>query len=479
MPEYKHGSYAKESPTSIFTVVNAEANISFVVGTAPINLTDEKNVNELHRLATYADAVNAFGFDPDYDKYSLSEAIDVFFTKYKVAPVYFVNVLDPAKHKKAATPETNPQINSQVLLSQKGAIKSSVIVAVGKDSKKLDSDYTLAFNADNLMVVTSLDGGTIKPTDELTVTYDVLDSSKVKVADIIGGVDVAGKYSGIELAQQVYPQFNEVLGSLIAPGWSKDITVDAALLANAKSLNTVFKANVIIDLDTSKAKTYADAVSIKQKAGLTNELINLCFGDLYLGDQKYNQSTVVAALKQLIAANNDGIPNQNPSNKAYFTNGFKLNGIDLFLDSKQAEYLNKNGIIVARKLSSGWRCWGNRTACFPADTDVKNYDIAVRDMFNFLMNTCVLNTEQMVDGQIDRALVLRIQTTIQGWLDGLKGTGKIISGSISFTQEKNPLSELLMGNVYFQLQFTTATTASSITTEITFNANDLKLIFNE
>jgi phage tail sheath protein FI len=479
MSEYKHGSFSKESATSVLVVTDSGANISFVVGTAPINTTDETNVNELKRLANYEDAVKAFGFDHDYAKYSLSEAIDIFFTKYQIAPVYFVNVLDPTKHKKAATPETNPQINGQVILSQKDAIKSSVVVSVGKDTKKLDIDYSLAFNEDNQLIVTIIDESSIKPSDELTIAYDVFDITKVKVVDIIGGIDVAGNYSGIQLAQKVYPQFNEVLGSLIAPGWSQDITVSNALLATAKNLNTAFIANAIVDLDTSKIKTYQDAVNIKQKAGLTSEFLNVCFGDLYLADQKYNHSTMLCALKQYVAANNDSVPNKSPSNKAYFINGFKLNGTDLFLDRAQAQYLNGNGIIVARNGSSGWRCWGNRTACFPFDKDIKNFDIAVRDFGNFLRNTCVLTTDQMVDDTIERALILRIEATLQGWLDSLIGAGKLISGSISFPKEKNPLSELLAGNIYFRLQYTTGPTASSITIETSFNVHDLDKIFGE
>lgn len=479
MSEYKHGGFSKESPTSVLTVINATANISFVVGTAPVNLTDEKNVNVLYRLSSYEEAVRNFGFDADYDSYSLSESIDVFFTKYKVAPVYFVNVLDPAKHKKSASPETNSQINGKVILSQKGAIKSSAVVAVDKTVKKIDEDYSLSFNSDNLLVVTVLETGSIKPTDDLTITYDVIDVSKIKPADIIGGIDTAGNYSGIQLAQKAYPKYNEVLGSLIAPGWSQNIDVVTALVATAKNLNNVFKANAIADLDTSKAKTYADAVSIKQKAGLTSEFLNLCFGDLYLGEQKYNHSTMLCALKQYVTATNDNIPNKNPSNKTYYIDGFKLNGQDLDLDRTQAQYLNANGIIVARNGTSGWRAWGNRTACFPGDTDVKNYDIALRDMGNWLMNTLVVFVDQMVDEQIDRPLILRIEESEQRFLDGLVGSGKLISGRVFFLKDKNPLSELLAGNIYFKLMWTSGPTASSITNEIEFNVNDLNKLYGE
>lgn len=477
MSQDKHGSYATESATSMLVVNETGANIAFIVGTAPIHLTDETNVNKLYRVANYEEAVQYFGMDSNYGKYTLCEAIDVFLTKYKVAPIYMVNVLDPTKHKKAATAETNPLINMQMILSQTGAIKSTVKVTIDSKVKELNTDYTLAFNTDGLLVITALDDGTIKPTDSLTVAYDVLDSSKVKAADIIGTVDVNGAYSGIKLAQKVYPQFNEVIGNLLAPGWSQDITVSVELLSNAKGLNNTFTANAIVDLDTSKCKIYQDAVSVKQKSSLVDPLYNLCFGDVYLAGQKYNYSTWLAAIKQSIAANNDDFPNQSPSNKLLYSDGYKLNGVDLYLDREQGNYLNKNGIIVVRNSPAGWRSWGNKTACWPSDKDIRNFDIAVRDCFNFLKNTIVVTTDQMVDSQIDRALILRIEASVQGWLDGLIGSNKLIGAKVSFTKENNPTSELLAGNIYFSLTFTTGPTAGSITFNFSFNVNDLDKIF--
>jgi phage tail sheath protein FI len=323
----------------------------------------------------------------------------------------------------------------------------------------------------------TLESGSIKPDDTLTVNYNVLDPSMITADDIIGGISDTGDYSGIQLAQKAYPQFNEVLGSLIAPSWSQDIKVSVALLSIAKKLNSVFIANAIVDLDTSSCKKYQDAIDVKQKSSLIDAHYNLCFGDAYLADTKYNLSTLVAAVKQYITQQNDNFPNQNPSNKLLYINNFKLNGKELYLDREQANYLNANGIITARNGTSGWRVWGNRTACFPSDTDIKNFDIAVRDCFNFVRNTCVVSVDQMVDSQIDRALILRIESTLQGWVDGLVGSGKLISGKINFLKDRNPLSELLAGNIYFNLQITSGPTASSISIDVAFNVNDLNRIF--
>lgn len=481
---YEHGSFSAERKTKLLSVLSAGANISFVVGTAPINLTDESNVNELVRLQNQTEAVEKFGYSDDFESYTLSESIDVFFKKYQVAPVYFVNVLDPKKHKKEAAAETNKFVNDRMVLTQLGALKSSVVVKVapanGKENLALEpeKDYSLIFNDDGRLVIVRNPDGAIKPTDSLTVNYSVLDPSLVTAKDIIGGVDTQGNSSGIELANRAYPKYNEILGSLIAPKYSRDLGVSTALLSTAKNLNVKYVANALVDLDTSKMTTYADAVAIKQKAGLTDPNMNILVGDLVSNGKRINQSTHLAALKQTIAALNGGIPNKNPSNKVYIgVTGYQLNGKDIYLDESQAGYLNANGMIVSINNVAGWLCWGNRTAAFPASSDIKDIDIAIRDMFNWLRNTCIITTRQMVDDMIDRALILRIENTLQSWLDGLVGIGKLISGYVSFPKELNPESELVKGNTKFLLRFTSGPTASSITTEIEFNVDDLQKIF--
>lgn len=479
MSQYKHGSFAKEIATAIQSVITTASGISFVVGTAPINQVDETNVNKLVRLTSLKDAVTQFGYDENFEDYTLSEAIFVFLSLYRVAPVYFVNVLDPTKHKIVATPETLTIINAKATLSQVGGILSSVVVKVGEVVKELNKDYSLSFNDNNLVVINVISGSSIKPADKLTVNYDVLDPSKVTSKDIIGGVSTSGVYSGIELVQKMRPKYRQLPMHLIAPKFSKDTAVAQALLSNAKSINTKFIADALIDLDTSKMKTYADAVEIKATAGLTDPHYCVCVGDVMVSGVRHNQSTHLAAVRQYITSQNDDIPNKNPSNKNYLINGYQINGSDPDLDESQAEYLNGNGMIVAINSDNGWVCWGNRTACYPGNPDVKDYDIAVRQIGNYLINNCIIATMPNVDEQIDRPFIQRVETKQQNWLDGLCGSGKLISGTISFPIADNPLDELLNGNVVFYLEYCSATTASSVTHKIAFNAKDLTKIYGD
>ncbi len=149
------------------------------------------------------------------------------------------------------------------------------------------------------------------------------------------------------------------------------------------------------------------------------------------------------------------------------------------MDEAQAQYLNGNGLILAINSDNGWVCWGNRTACYPGNNDVKDFDIAVRDCGNYLINSCIIACSPNVDEIIDRAFILRVESKLQAWLDGLVGSRKLISGSISFPHDENQLDALLAGNVVFLLDYCTSTTASSITTKVAFNVNDLIRVSGE
>ncbi len=59
------------------------------------------------------EATATLGYDDDYEKYTLCQSMGACFKVLGVSPVVYINVLDPAKHKKTMT-ETTVQVNSGV-----------------------------------------------------------------------------------------------------------------------------------------------------------------------------------------------------------------------------------------------------------------------------------------------------------------------------------------------------------------------------
>lgn len=107
MSGYYHRVHTREVPTAVVPPRRISASIPVVVGTAPVHLLPEgqhKPVNEPILCYTFKEFVEQLGFTDEADdnsmfKYTLCEFADVFFGKYAVAPIVFINVFDPATHK--------------------------------------------------------------------------------------------------------------------------------------------------------------------------------------------------------------------------------------------------------------------------------------------------------------------------------------------------------------------------------------------
>lgn len=251
---YRHGIYTSEIPTSITPPVNVSAGLIVAFGTSPVNQLDNPSsaVNKPVIAYTYAEAVSKIGFSTNFEKYTLSEVIKVAFGIYGVAPVVFINVLDPTKHKADVVDEAVKLSGGKATLAKDGVLYDSVVVkSAAPDAAVLvvDTDYILALDDDGYTVITAITGGAIKDKDAaLTVSYTHLDPDAVTKDDIIGGVDLNTKLStGLELLADVYPRFKLVPGQVIAPGFSTDSEVGQLMATKSAMISELFKAEALTD----------------------------------------------------------------------------------------------------------------------------------------------------------------------------------------------------------------------------------------
>ena len=91
-----HGVKASEVPTSIVATVATDSGLPVVFGTAPVHLTEDPTayVNKPVICYSWKEATQNLGYHPDWDKYTLCEAMYTEFKLYNVKPIVFVNVLD-------------------------------------------------------------------------------------------------------------------------------------------------------------------------------------------------------------------------------------------------------------------------------------------------------------------------------------------------------------------------------------------------
>lgn len=229
---YKHGVYTSEVATSMVAPITGTAGLQVIVGTAPVNMLKDPAaaVNVPLLVSSYKEAVEAVGYLPDFANYTLCECISANFSVVGIAPMVLINVLDPAKHKIAITGGT-VQVNDGVaVLEETGVLLEGLTVKSGSTTLTAGTDYTTTWNDDGTLNIVVLSTGAGKEATSLTVTGNKIDPSKVTAADIVGGVDSStGKETGLEVVRQVYPKLSMTPGILLAPRFSKDATVAAAL----------------------------------------------------------------------------------------------------------------------------------------------------------------------------------------------------------------------------------------------------------
>lgn len=101
---YRHGVYIEEKATSLVTPVEVNSALPVIVGTAPVhNLPEgvEPPVNTpllIYNMPDFEARLGKPSPNETAAAFTLYEAAQVYFTRYKVAPIVAINVFDPALH---------------------------------------------------------------------------------------------------------------------------------------------------------------------------------------------------------------------------------------------------------------------------------------------------------------------------------------------------------------------------------------------
>lgn len=498
---YKHGVYVREQATALAAPVLGTAGLQVVVGTAPVNLLANPSaaVNTPILAQSYQEAVEAVGFSDDFSAYTLCEAISASFQVVGTGPLVLINVLDPAKHTENIE-ETELEVKDGVaLLDLKGVLTGNLTVKAtvtrttpaeeeGGEATtttevatlEKDVDYTTLFNDDGTLSIVVLSSGAAGGAASVTVSGKRLDPSKVTYSDIIGSVDVnTGKETGLEVIRHIYPKLGLTPGILIAPRWSANANVSAALQAKTKDINGVFKAVTIIDIDSTDtgATKYADVKQQKEAQAVSDAHAYAVWGYGKVGDTVYSGSALAAALTAYVDASNGDIPNVSPSNKTIAISAVCLaDGTELLLDQTQANTVNGYGVATFLNMN-GFRLWGNNTACYPGSTDPKDRWFSVRRFFCWTANTFILTYFQKVDDPMNPRLIEAVVDS-----ENVRGNSFVARDicaryEITFDESENPTTDLLNGKITFHQFLTPYVPAEDIENILEFDPDALSALF--
>jgi hypothetical protein len=473
MTTYAHGVYTSEAPTSIRPPIEANAGLPVFFGVAPVVLGDRDNVNKPVLCTSYAEFVAELG-EGARSAYSLCRCAYGYFGLYGVSPAIFVNVLDPdnADHMEDVARAVFAWAAAEMTktIAVFGVDHETVVLDNGAPAPvayTVDTDYTLAYDDDGYTVVTRIAGGAMGAGALVAcnLTYSKMDPTGVDAADVVGGATAGGVNTGIYVLEDVYPRLQMAPGMVLASGYSHEPTVKAALVARAASINGVFKALVVVDLETDEYQVadYTEAVTWKTANGYTDAGLVCCWPKFKLGVDVLEASIHLAGVANLTDANQGGgVPYISPSNKTLQIDGACLDdGSEVFLTLLQANVLNGAGIVTALNWG-GWKLWGNNTAAYPGTTDPKDRWISIRRMFLWLGNTQVLTYFGQVDSAMNRRLIDSVVDSSNIWLNGLKAQGAILAGETLFAEADNPLTSLLAGRVKFRTYWTPPPPAEKI-----------------
>lgn len=475
---YNHGVRVQEQETSIVAPITGTAGLQVVIGTAPVNLAaDPYAVTNVPIIAySYKEAAQQLGYSDDFKKYTLCQSIDASFRVLNVAPIILINVLDPKKHKKA-NEEVKVAVESmQATVEITGILADTVEVKSGETVLKKDTDYITSFDSDGFLLISLVAGGAGAAAAELTVNSTSIDPTAVEATDIIGGYDAAtDKETGLELIRHIYPKFSMTPGLLLAPGWSHIPEVGVVLGAKCEEINGVFTCECILDIDCTAdgATKYTDCNEWKNKNGYTNKHAALMWPQVKIGSKQYAYSAIFGALTAYTDASNDDVPNLSPSNKLIGITGMVLDdGTEVTLDQTQANLLNGQGIITAINMN-GWRTWGNNTACYPANTDPKDRWFCCRRFFSWWANSFILTYFQKVDDPGNYRLIESIvdSENIRG--NSYVSQGKCAGARIEFSEEENPVTDILNGKIQFHQYLAPYVPAEDILNTLEFDPDML------
>lgn len=485
---FYHGIKTSEQATSIKPSITT-ANLPVVVGTAPINLAVTPKVNEPILLYTLAEVYEYFGYSDDVETYTLSEAAKVFFQLYGMAPVCFINVLDPEVHKKSVS-ATEFEIDkaNQCVKLPLGLIKETLVVKDAASEVYVEGkDYVTAFDSKGHLVVSFVVGGAILTSEntwaveKVSVAYEEIDPSAVTKDDVIGGYDtVNDKYEGLELIDKVFSYFRKLPTMILAPKYCENPEVAAIMDTKADYLNTVFRCISIVDIPETITK-YTDVPDTKNQNNLMNPNQIVCWPKVKLGDDVYRMSVQLAGLMMAVDYSNNDVPKESPSNKQMKINGSTIKVgeefKDIYLTLDQANYLNENGIVTAINFANGWTAWGNRTACYPSNTDPKDSFIPAKRLMQYYDNSFVLTHWVDVDKPTTQRLIDTIINSRNHFYNGEVAAENILAGRIEFVAEENPITNLLDGKIQFHNYITPPLPAEQIISKIEIDPNGYNNLF--
>ncbi len=442
-----HGVYVTEAATGVSTPNQATSGIPFVIAVAPLSLADaDTRASALTPvLATsYAEAEEQLGYSDNWIDYGISEFMYHHFKLCAQQPVIFLPLTETITTEK---------------FSGDGTAKTFTVAASPKpltiQKVTVSGTEVEVASYNNSTGVITLKNAPASGTDNVTAYY----LTRPSAADAAAAVDK------IDLCMAM---FGIIPDLIVAPGFSQESTVAAAMAAKAGAINGIFKGRAIVDIEAASSTA---AVTAKN-GGSFDETEIICWPCGKLGDLIFHGSTLEAGRIAMTDTSNSGVPYESPSNKTVSMDGLcTSDGTEVILTLAQANILNSAGINTFLNFIGGWKAWGNVTGCYPSNTDVKDYLIPIARMFDFVGNSLIKTFWGKLDNPMNRRLIDTILDSANIWLNGLVGRGYLLGARVEMLDAENQLTDLMDGKITLHVYMTPPSPAQEIDFTLEYDAS--------
>lgn len=461
----KHGVFVTERATSVSAPVTAASGVPFAVGMAPVHAAEDPKTVGIPVLCTSWDEFVAyFGYCEDWTTYPLCEVAYSHFVVYGRQPAIFVNLYDPTTMKVATTAADFTVINHKVNLGSKAINDSALVVKVSSTTITKGTDYTVYFENGEMIIELLADGNYYSATT-LNIVYDEATMTSINASAVA---------TAMEKAELCMTLLGIVPDMLLAPGFSDNSTVAAAMASKAASINGLFRAKALVDVPTDSvngATVYSSVVSKKNTLAMVDDDEIVCWPLVKLGNHTFHMSTHLAGVIATVDTEM-GAPYCSPSNHAVKVDSLVLDsGAEVLLTLAQANALNAGGVVTCLNFMGNFRVWGNYTACYPTNQDVKDYFIPISRMFDWVANSLVTTFWSVIDRPMTRLLIDAIVDSANIWMNGLTGSGYILGGRVEFIDAENSLENLMAGLVKLHVYITPPSPAQEIDFTLEYDSN--------
>lgn len=260
MSGYIHGAYGSMSD-SIVSSANKSQSVPFIVGTAPVNLVRgfaTAGIINKPIQVTDMGVKNVIGYSTDWNTFTLCEMLSALFDNANgnIGPAFFVNVLDPAVHKKSAQ-----TTKSLTFTNGSASITSDTIIldTFALSSKVEGTDYNLDYNFNTGKVLITSADPDHPLTGTISASYYEIDTTGITDETIIGTATDDGVYTGLQCGSLVFADFDAIITYVAAPKWSEHKAVYDAMVEFCQAINDHWYAMVYADLPVAGIVEVAEA----------------------------------------------------------------------------------------------------------------------------------------------------------------------------------------------------------------------------